>query len=151
MMLTDAEQDFTILPYHCILGNGAHFDGPHFLADCGAYFDVIPRETMSLRVSDEIESNLDALYRQGRKALGFNSGGQDWTLLLLKKHAMDEVLPQSGEVFRSLDCNVLHRLVLEKLLHADRASFIVSAQAAVEAVQTGAGRCAFLISPARKK
>jgi uncharacterized protein (DUF1015 family) len=151
MMLTDTEQDFSILPYHCILENGADFDGPRFLADCAAYFDIIPREAMSLRVSDEIESNLDALYRQGRKALGFYSGGQDWTLLLLKKHAMDEVLPQSGEVFRSLDCNVLHRLVLEKLLHADRASFIVSAQAAVEAVQTGAGRCAFLISPARKK
>jgi uncharacterized protein (DUF1015 family) len=151
MMLTDAEQNFSILPYHCILENGTDFDKPRFLADCAAYFDLIPREAMSPRVSDEIESNLDALYRQGRKALGLCSGGRSWTLLLLKEHAMDEILPQNGEVFRSLECNVLHRLVLEKLLRANRLSFTVSAQAAVEAVQSGAGRCAFLLSPARKK
>lgn len=149
MMLTDAQQDFTILPYHCILGNGADFDEPRFLADCDAYFDIIPRAAASLRVSDEIESNLDALYRQGRKALGLYTGGQSWTLLLLKEHAMDEI--QSSEVFRNLDCNVLHRLVLDKLLHAeDTVSFTVSAQAAIEAVQSGNGRCAFLLSPARK-
>ncbi|HEX3039869.1 MAG TPA: DUF1015 family protein [Caproiciproducens sp.] len=152
IMLTDAEQDFTILPYHCILGNGADFDGPRFLADCGAYFDVIPRETMSLRVSDEIESNLDALYRQGRKALGLYSGGRSWTLLMLKEHAMDEFLPQSSEICRNLDCSILHRLVLEKLLRAENTvSFTASAETAVEAVQGNAGRCAFLLSPARKK
>jgi uncharacterized protein (DUF1015 family) len=151
MMLTDAKQDFTILPYHCIMGKEEDFEESHFLVDCAAYFDIIPREARSLRIFDEIEANLDALYRQGRKALGIYSGGQSWTLLLLKEHAMDEILPQSSDIYRNLECNVLHHLVLKELLRVEKTpSFTVSAEAAVQAVQDDASSCAFLLSPARK-
>lgn len=150
MMLTDAKQDFAILPYHCTLEKNVDFDESLFLADCAAYFNIIPREAASLRIFDEIEANLDALYRQGRKALGLYCGGQSWTLLLFKENAMDEILPQSSDAFRNLNCNILHYLVLNKLLGVEKTSFTPSAKDAVEAVQNGTSPCAFLLSPARK-
>jgi uncharacterized protein (DUF1015 family) len=160
-MLADFDQDgLTVLPSHCIASGLNGFDESMFLSDCEPYFQVISRETMSQRISDEIENNLDALYRQGKIAFGFYIGGAIWTLLILKElSVMDGFLPGSSETFRTLDCSVLHHLILGKLLglnakevaQQNHLSFTTSAKEVIASVQSGSGQCAFLLNPARLK
>lgn len=155
LFLTDLEQDVTVLPSHCLLHGPDEFDKIKFLTDCEPYFQVIKRGT-----TDEIAPNLDALYRQGKKAFAFYSGGADWTLLILKEPAvMDKFFPGKSDAFRGLDSTVLHSLILEHILGIDSRSaggkstftFSPFLSCAISSVQTGDVQCAFLLNPARKK
>lgn len=153
MFLADAEQDMTILPAHCLVRGT--FEEKTFLAGCEPYFDVIRRGT-----TDEIPANLDALYRQGKKAFAFYSGGANWTLLILKDSSvMAQLLPDKSEPFRELDSSILHSLILEHLFQLPAQdssepsflSFSSSMQETLNSVRGGLGQCAFLLNPARVK
>lgn len=149
--LADMEQDITLLPAHCLINNLETWDETKFLADCEPYFQVIPRGTV-----DEIPANLDALYRQGKKAFAFYSGGVSWTLLILKDiTVMAEIMPGKGEAFRQLDTSILHSLILKKLLGipsmAIKATFVDSISQALASVQDGRAQAAFMLNPARLK
>ncbi len=155
LFLIDLEQDVTVLPSHCLLHGLDGFDKAKFLADCEPYFQVIERGT-----TDEISPNLDALYRQGKKAFAFYSGGADWTLLILKEFAvMDQLFPGKSDAFRGLDSTILHSLILEHILGIDSQSagenpvftFSPFIDSALSSVQNGDAQCAFLLNPARKK
>jgi len=159
MLLTDLAQDgLTVLPFHCLLKDSESFDEAKFLSDCEPYFQVISRETMPQCIADEMERYLDALYRQGKKAFGFYSGGESWTLLILKEIAvMDELLPEKSASFRALDGSILHSLILERLLGLkndaaqSKTDYTTSMEKAVSSVQSGFSKCAFLLNPARLK
>lgn len=155
LFLADTEQEIALQPSHCLVRGLKELDEPKFLADCEPYFQVIPRGTTA-----EIAANLDALYRQGKKAFAFYSGGASWTLLILKDSAVTEqLLPGRSEPFRGLNVSILHSLVLERLLKTgiraageeDTLSFTPSVETALSAVQNGFAQCAFLLNPARKK
>ncbi len=157
-LLTDLEQETALIPFHCTVSAGG-FDIVRFLADCRPYFQVISREAVSLRIADEIESNLDALYRQGKKAFGLYTGGKSWTLLLLldTESTEDAELPQSRDTLEQLDGSLLRGLILERLLGINPAllreqcTFLLSAEEAVRSVERGEARCAFLLNPPRLK
>ncbi|HEX3026948.1 MAG TPA: DUF1015 family protein [Clostridia bacterium] len=149
--LADMEQEFTFLPSHCLIRNLESWNEAKFLADCEPFFQVIPRGTV-----DEIPTNLDALYRQGKKAFAFYSGGANWTLLILKDtELMGELLPDKSESFRQLDVSIFHSLVLEKLLAIpkdnENAISTDSIEEALTSVQNGEAQCAFFLNPARRK
>ena len=106
----------------------------------------------------EIPANLDALYRQGKKAFAFYGGGNTWTLLVLKDlGVMKEILPEKSSASQGLDVTVLHSLVLERAFGIDRENmanqknltYTRSFEEAVASVQSGESQCAFLLNPTR--
>ncbi len=145
--LADMEQDVSFLPTHCLIAKEERIDETKFLSDCEPYFQVIPRGTV-----DEIPANLDALFRQGKKAFAFYSGGDSWVLLILKNTAdMEELLPEKSLAFRELDTTILHWLILEKLLANPKAEAVFTVDNAFVAVQNSAAAAAFLLNPTRLK
>ncbi|QAT48296.1 DUF1015 domain-containing protein [Caproiciproducens sp. NJN-50] len=154
MMLVDMENDgLVVFPTHRMVRGLTEFSAERLLSACKAYFDVIPRSPLG-----EISANLDALYRQGKKAFACYCGGEEWTLLILKDNSvMAELLPEKSEAYRGLDVSVLHSLILERLLGIDRENmanqknlaYTRSMEEAVASVQKGESRCAFLLNPTR--
>lgn len=155
MMLVDLESEgLVVFPTHRMVRNLPDFDGDRLLSACRAYFDVTGRAPLS-----EIGANLDALYRQGKKAFAYYGGGGDgWTLLVLRDDSvMAELLPRKSGAYRGLDVTVLHSLILERLLGIDREnmanqknlSYTRSAEEAVASVRRGESQCAFLLNPTR--
>ncbi len=154
MMLVNMENDgLVVFPTHRLINGIENFDGEKLLQSCEAYFDVIPRENIS-----EIPANLDALYRQGKKAFAYYAGEDKWHLIILKdENIMEEILPGRSEAYRGLDVSVLHSLILEKLLGIDRENmanqknlaYTRSFEEAINAVKGGSAQCAFILNPTR--
>lgn len=154
MMLVDMENDgLVVFPTHRMVRGLTAFSAERLLSACEAYFDVIPRSPLG-----EISANLDALYRQGKKAFACYCGGEGWTLLILKDNSvMAELLPEKSEAYRGLDVSVLHSLILERLLGIDRENmanqknlaYTRSMEEAITSVQKGESQCAFLLNPTR--
>jgi uncharacterized protein (DUF1015 family) len=154
MMLVDMENDgLVVFPTHRMVRGLSEFDGEKLMEDCKAYFDVMKRSAVS-----EIETELEALYRQGKKAFAFYCGGEDWTLLVLKDASiMAQLLPEKSEAYRSLDVSILHSLILERLLGIDKENmanqknlvYTRSMKEAIASVQSGESQCAFLLNPTR--
>lgn len=154
MMLVDMENDgLVVFPTHRLIRGLADFDENKLLESCNAYFDVIPREN-----TNEIEANLDALYRQGKKAFAYYSGKNKWTLLILKDGSvMTDILPGKSDAYRGLDVSVLHNLILERILGIDKENmanqtnltYTRSFGEAIRTVQGGGAQCAFILNPTR--
>ena len=154
MTLVNMENDgLVVFPAHRLIHGIENFNGDKLLNDCGAYFDVIPREHVA-----EIEANLDALYKQGKKAFAYYSGEDKWHLLILKdENVMAEILPDKSDAYRGLDVSVLHSLILEKLLGIDKENmanqknltYTRSFGEAVRTVESGNAQCAFILNPTR--
>jgi uncharacterized protein (DUF1015 family) len=154
MMLVDMENDgLVVFPTHRMVRGLPKFSGEKLVEACKAYFDVVPRSPLG-----EIAANLDALYRQGKKAFACYCGGEEWTLLILKDESvMAQLLPEKSEAYRGLDVSVLHSLILERLLGIDRENmanqknlaYTRSMEEAIASVKNGESQCAFLLNPTR--
>lgn len=154
MMLVNMENDgLVVFPTHRLVRGLADFDAQKLLKDCEAHFDVQARQGTA-----SIESELDALYRDGKKAFAFYAGGDAWHLLTLKdEQVMSEILSDKSEAYRGLDVSVLHNLVLERLLGIDKENmanqvnltYTRSFDEAVQSVQKGESQCAFILNPTR--
>ena len=154
MMLVDMQHSgLVVFPTHRLVRGLEQFDGNDMLEKCGQYFQVTPMDDIS-----QIEANLDALYRQGKKAFAYYGGGNSWTLLILKDlSVMADLLPGKSAASQSLDVTVLHSLVLERILGIDaenmaqqiNLTYTRSFQEAVSSVQKGESQCAFILNPTR--
>ena len=154
MMLVDMENDgLVVFPTHRMVRNLSEFDGQALIKACESYFDVISKSSI-----DEIESELNALYQQGKKAFAFYCGGESWTLLVLRDESiMAQLLPEKSEAYRSLDVSILHSLILERLLGIDKENmanqknlvYTRSMKEAIDSVQKGESQCTFLLNPTR--
>ncbi|WP_411678465.1 DUF1015 domain-containing protein [Caproicibacter sp.] len=154
MMLVDMENDgLVVFPTHRMVRGLPEFSGEKLMKACESYFEVTVHSAVG-----EISANLDALYRQGKKAFACYCGGEEWTLLVLKDEAvMAQLLPEKSEAYRGLDVSVLHSLILERLLGIDRENmanqknlvYTRSMEEAIASVQTGESQCAFLLNPTR--
>ena len=107
---------------------------------------------------DSLDEALEHAYREGRKAFGFYTGGGRAAVMTLKDPAvMDALLPDLSPVSRQLDVNVLHTLVLERLLGIDRENmknqinltYTRSLREAIDNVDAGVYQCSFLLNPTR--
>lgn len=154
--LTDMESDgLTLLPTYRLVRGLPNFNEKKMLEDCRPYFDVIARDSIS-----EIETNLDALYRQGKTAFGCYCSGESWNLLILKDSSvMQTLLPEKSEALQNTDAAVLHSLILERLLgiNSENAAqqinltYTEQFETGISTVREGSNQCAFFINPPRIK
>ena len=154
MMLVDMQSDgLVVFPTHRLVRNLDHYDESAVLDACRKDFEVYPMQDYR-----EIPANLDALYRQGKKAFALYSGGDGWTLLILKDlGVMAELLPDKSAASQGLDVTVLHTLVLERAFGIDKENmanqknltYTRSFEEAIGSVQSGESQCAFLLNPTR--
>lgn len=154
MMLVEmSHPGLVVFPTHRMVRGVADFDPQRLLKECEPYFDVLSGLAM-----DAIDESLENAYQAGRKAFAFYSGGSDFTLLTLRDAAvMDELLPDLSPVSRQLDVQVLHTLVLERLLGIDKAdmanqkslTYTRDRQEAIDNVNVGAYQCSFILNPTR--
>lgn len=153
MFLADmADQGLVVFPTHRLVRGLADFDGKALLAACGEFFELSPVDG-----PEGAQSALDAAYEAGKHAFAFFDG-TEWTLLTLRDmSAVDQLLPEMSDAYRSLDVTILHTLILERLLGIDKENmanqvnltYTRSMDEAVEAVEAGAADCCFLLNPTR--
>ena len=105
-----------------------------------------------------LDERMAAAYNEGKRAFGFYTGGNTAALLTLRDlAAMDEALPALSQASRHLDVNVLHTLILERLLGIDKANmaqqinltYTRSLQEAIDVVANGTFQGTFLLNPTR--
>lgn len=154
MMLVDMEHDgLVVFPTHRLIRGLNGFSAEKLMKACEGKFEVAAQKDVS-----KIESTLDGLYQEGKKAFAFYDGGDNWTLLVLKdEKAMAEILPDKSEAYRNLDVSVLHSLILEQYLGIDKENmakqinltYTRSFDEAIESVKKGDSQCAFILNPTR--
>ena len=120
---------------------------------CEEYFYV------EKKISYEtIEKDLRTLYDMGKKAYGFYSGGNGYTLLTFKdSDVLEKLLPDMLKPVRELDVTVLHSLILEKLFGIDKENmanqvnltYTKDFNEAIASVKNGKANCAFILNPTR--
>ncbi len=152
MMLVEmSHPGLVVFPTHRLIRDLPDFDASRLLSDCVPWFEVRPVEESAM------ESALAAAYDAGQKAFGFFDG-QAFRLLTLRDAAvMDTLLPEVSPASRGLDVNVLHTLVLERLLGIDQENmrnqvnltYTRSQDEALEGVRRGEFQCCFLLNPTR--
>lgn len=154
MMLVEmSHPGLVVFPTHRLVRGIPHFDPDKLLADCAGYFDVQP----GLAV-DSLDESLEHAYQERRKAFGFYTGGDTFTLLTLRDPSvMSEALPGLSAASQGLDVNVLHTLILERLMGIDKANmanqtnltYTRSLREALDDVNADAYQCAFILNPTR--
>ena len=154
MMLVEmSHPGLVVFPTHRMIRDVAGFDAARLLEDSAPYFDI--QRDLAL---DSLDEALEHAYREGRKAFGFYTGGGRAAVMTLKDPAvMDALLPDLSPVSRQLDVNVLHTLVLERLLGIDRENmknqinltYTRSLREAIDNVDAGVYQCSFLLNPTR--
>lgn len=154
MMLVEmSHPGLVVFPTHRLLRGLQGFD-PHALTEaCRADFEVTPGIPV-----DSLDEMLENAYQAGQKAFGFYTGGDTFTLLTLKDTAvMDALLPELSPVSRQLDVNVLHSLILERLLGIDKENmknqvnltYTRSLREALDGVEAGVYQACFILNPTR--
>jgi uncharacterized protein (DUF1015 family) len=154
MMLVEmSHPGLVVYPTHRMLRGLPNFDAAKLLEACEGYFDIATDISVN-----SLDESLENAYRAQQKAFGFYTGGNTFTLLTLRdKAAMDALLPDLSTVSRQLDVNVLHTLILERLLGIDKENmanqtnltYTRNLQEALDGVHTGDYQCSFILNPTR--
>lgn len=154
MMLVDMEHEgLVVFPTHRILHGLKEFNAEKAEKLCEEYFNTEKRPSYHT-----MESDLRALYDAGKKAFGFYTGKECYTLLTLKDtDVLSRLLPDTLPPVRELDVTVLHLLILERLFGIDKEnmakqlnlSYTKDFSEAIESVRSGNADCAFILNPTR--
>lgn len=154
MMLVDMEHPgLVVLPTHRLVRDLADFNAEKLINECKEYFDIEEYDHINTA-----EEKLKALYDEGKKAFAFYSGGNSYTLLVLKDNNITaQLLPNKSKATQQLDVTVLHTLVLEKIFGIDaenmakqiNLTYVKQFEEAIKAVNDGTAQCAFILNPTR--
>ncbi len=154
MMLADmADEGLVVHPIHRMIVDLQNFEPDTLLEKCADYFDIYEMENVL-----ECDKELQKQYDENKKAFCFYYGGNRYKMLVLKNlDVMNEIFPEASLAFKTLDVNVLHSLVLERLLGIDKENmanqinlrYTRSFEEAVTSVQNGEINCAFIVNPTR--
>ena len=145
-----------VLPIHRLVHGLEHFDEAALLKQCEAYFQVYEMDTPP----EYIETNMDALHRQAKKAFAYYSGGKTWHLLLLKDETlMDRLCPEQSPATRNLNVSLLHKVILEGMLgigaeslaKQENLTYTRHFSEALASARSGESQCVFFVNPARVK
>ena len=152
MVVEMSHPGLVVFPTHRLLKDLPNFSAENVVAACAEDFKA---EEVSLA---DLDARLDAAYEAGEKAFGFYVGGEKATLLTLKDiTVMDRALPDLSVASRRLDVNVLHTLILERLLGIDKANmaqqinltYTRSLDEAIDGVNSGVYQGTFILNPTR--
>lgn len=154
MMLVEmGHPGLVVFPTHRLVRDVPGFDGERITEACKTYFHVEQGAPV-----EGIKQRLDKAYKAGQKAFGWYTGGDTAVLLVLKDpKIMDEFLPDVSPVSRQLDVNVLHTLILERLMGIDKENmanqknliYTRDMNEAVEEVRSGRCQGCFVMNPTR--
>lgn len=145
-----------VLPIHRLVHGLKNFDEAAFLKCCETFFQIYEMDTPP----EYIETNMDALHRQAKKAFAYYSGGKTWKLLLLKDPAlMDRLCPEQSSATRNLNVSLLHKVILEDMLgigaeslaKQENLTYTRSFEESLASVRAGESQCVFFVNPARVK
>lgn len=152
--LVDMEHPgLVVFPTHRLVRDLETFDKESILAECKEYFEIEEKSDV-----ENMEKDLDVLYKQGKKAFGFFCGGNAWVQLTLKDFApVKKLLPDLSKASQELDVTVLHTLILEKIFKIDKENMANQVnltytkyfEEAVDGVNSGKFQCAFILNPTR--
>ncbi len=152
MVVEMSHPGLVVFPTHRLLRGLENFSAEAVTAACADDFYIKEMPLCALH------EQLNKAYEAGEKAFGFYSGGNTATLMTLKDTAvMDRLLPQLSVASRHLDVNVLHTLVLERLLGIDKANmaqqinltYTRSLHEALDGVNNGHYQASFILNPTR--
>ena len=154
MMLVEMNHPgLVVFPTHRMLRGLENFDPDALLKASEPYFDL----HRGLPV-DQLDEWLEHAYREGQKAFAFYTGGGAFTLMTLRDPGvMAQFLPGLSPASQQLDVQLLHTLVLERLLGIDKENmagqknltYTRDRQEALDDVDAGAYQCSFLLNPTR--
>ncbi len=154
MMLVDMNHEgLIVFPTHRLVRDLPSFDAAAAMKACEPYFELTEKDNVK-----NAEEELEALYRAGKKAFGFYTGGGTWTQMVLRDMAPVRALMKGkSEALQALDVSVLHTLVLEKLFGIDKENMANQVnltytrvfKEAVDGVDEGSFQCAFILNPTR--
>ena len=152
-MVGMSDPGLVVLPTHRILHDVPDFDIDKLLAELKEHFVVIG----CAGESDVRERLGEARMDTGKNAFGLYSGGSYWYFELAGRDALQALVPDKSEAWRSLDVAVLHELVFEKILgigkEAQAAKTNISYERefdmAKSLVDGGGHQCAIFMNPTR--
>ncbi len=154
--LVDMEHPgLVVFPTHRLVRDLPEFDSDEVLCKCSKYFDIEAYTSV-----ENMEAELEAEDKLGKKAFGFYVGEGEWYKLTLKDiSVMDELLPEMSTASRTLDVTVLHTLVLEKIFGIDKENMAAQInltytkffEEAVSFVDEGKAQCSFVLNPTKVK
>lgn len=152
--LVDMEHPgLVVFPTHRLVRDLESFNKESILNECKEYFEIEEKTDV-----ENMERELDVLYKQGKKAFGFFCGGKNWVLLTLKDFTpIIKLLPNLSKASQELDVTVLHTLILEKIFKIDKENmanqinltYTKYFEEAIEGVNSGKFQCAFILNPTR--
>lgn len=153
MMLVNMENTgLVVFPTHRIVRDLPEFSAEKILAECKAYFDIA--ETSG----EQMQSTLNQLYRDGKKAFAMYSGKGNCHIMTLRdESAVKKLLPEMSDAYCGLDVSVLHSLVLERIFGIDKENmanqknltYTRVLSEALEAVDKGEANCSFILNPTK--
>ncbi len=150
MLLVNMDEDqFTLFPTHRLIKNVENMDVEGFLKGIEENFHVQEFHGVS-----SIRPTLSEYYEQGSKVTAWYVGNDTWYLLRLRSSCdeMDKIMPDSSQALKTLDISILHRLVLDRVMHCNNEDCVnytrVFAEA-IEAVDEGRYQCCFILNPTR--
>ena len=150
MLLVNMDDDqFTLFPTHRLIKGAEDFDVEKFIEGIRVNFHVDKH-----RGTDTIRPTLEEYYNRGRKVVAWYVGNDEWYLLSLRStcREMDKIMPDSSEALRTLDISILHRLVIDRVMHCnneDCVNYTRSFTEAIAAVNDGKYQCCFILNPTR--
>ena len=142
-----------VFPTHRLLRDLPAFDKEALLAACEEHFAVV----RDLPI-DGMNEQMLAAYARGEKAFALYVGGDTYDCLTLRDiDSLDQLLPEYPLSVRRLDVQILHSLVLERLLGIDKENmknqinltYTRSLPQALEAVREGTAQACLLLNPTR--
>ncbi|MGE4545149.1 MAG: DUF1015 domain-containing protein [Pedobacter sp.] len=154
------DQGMSIFPTHRLVYGLESFRLEPFLSELSVYFEVEahtvdPDEAQSRREARDILQNKG----EDRPTIGLFAGGRTLYVLTLKDATCMDVFfdEKASKALRTLDVSVLHRLVLEKMLHITpeaqerqtNLKYVKNFDEPFSLVQSGQYQLAFLMNATR--
>ncbi len=154
MALVEMEHPgLVIFPTHRVVRSLEQFDPAAVLAGCRPYFNI---EEIAPN-PDAMEALLKEKYATGQKSFVFIHGSNACLMTLKDPAEMERILPGCSPAYQQLDVNILHKLVLERILGIDKANmanqknlyYTRDLAEAAKAAASPQANCAFLLNPTR--
>ncbi|MBR7091971.1 MAG: DUF1015 domain-containing protein [Clostridia bacterium] len=154
MYLVEMEHPgLAVFPTHRLLRDLPDFDAAALLQACEREFVV----TRGLPLCEMNDRMLEA-YKKGQKTFGLYTGGDKYAALTLRDIRLsDEQLAGFPPAVRHLDVQILHSMILERLLGIDKENmknqvnltYTRSLSQAIGQVRDGAAQACFILNPTR--
>jgi uncharacterized protein (DUF1015 family) len=128
-MVGMSDPGLVVLPTHRVVHDVANFDIQRMLAGLGAWFSM-----QELQSFEQVEQHLAVAKSEHHNGYGLYWGGKFWYFELKDKTIMEQLCPDQGKAWRSLDVAVLHELVFERVLGISKEAQAAKANISYERV-----------------